>query len=178
MNVRSLYVSGKKSYIPVIDARYVVGEDDASATDKYSMGKAMRCKAASNLDSQGITNPPKSFLSVSTPNISAKLNGVGVSLGSNFNDIVVSTKALRHMELDRLTDTSLIDEEEELHASNDGQLLSHLIGEVSEVDFDEAMLDSVYEFKASGRKSKSSSTKKNVGSRKNAKIIKSTIDSI
>ena len=55
----------------------------------------------------------------------------------------MSTKALRHMEFDRLkftpkfsskSDTTLIDDEE-MHANTDGQLLSHLVGEVSEVDF-------------------------------------------
>ena len=51
-------------------------------------------------------------------------------------------------------------EEEELHAIVDGQLLSHLVGEVSEVVFDETRLDSLFELKASGRKSKSQKSRR------------------
>jgi len=123
-------------------------------------------------------------LSFSTPHISAKLNSVGVSLGSSEKEIVVSTKALRHMEFDRLkvtpklsskSDTTLIDDDEELHANTDGQLLSHLVGEVSEVDLDEAMFGSVYDLKASNRKSKSSFTRKFSRPNKEAKLSKSPI---
>jgi ribosomal protein L28 len=132
------------------------------------MAKAMRRKAASNLDPPGISSSSKSFLSFNTPRIAANLHSVGVSLGKNDKEVSVSTNALRHMEYDRLkvtpkvlgkSDTSLLDDEE-LHATVDGQLLKHLVGEVSEVDLDEATLRSVYDLKASGRKSKASSTKK------------------
>ena len=47
-----------------------------------------------------------------------------------------------------------------LHATVDGQLLSHLVGEVSEVDFDDTGLASMYELKASGQKSKSQRSRK------------------
>jgi hypothetical protein len=66
------------------------------------------------------------------------------------------------MEFDRLkvnpkvsakSDSSILDEEE-LSATLDGQLLAHLVGEVAEVDLDEMMLSSVYDLKASTRKSK------------------------
>jgi hypothetical protein len=40
----------------------------------------------------------------------------------------------------------------------DGQLLSHLVGEVSEFESDEMMLSSVYELKASSQKFKTSFT--------------------
>jgi hypothetical protein len=43
-----------------------------------------------------------SFLSFSTPQVSAKLNSVGVSLGSSLDAISVSTKVLKHLEFDRL----------------------------------------------------------------------------
>jgi hypothetical protein len=72
------------------------------------------------------------------------------------------------MEYDRLTvdpklqnvvdDTDL--DEEEVNATLDGQLLSSLVGVVSEIDLNEATLGSLYELKASGRKSKKSLKKK------------------
>ena len=108
-------------------------------------------------------------------------HSVGVSLGSSEKDIVVSSKALKHMEFDRLkctpkvpakADTSLLDDDDEAYANIDGQLLSHLVGEVSEVGLDEAMLGSVYDLKASCRKSKSSSAKKNSRPVKKAKLSK------
>jgi hypothetical protein len=72
------------------------------------------------------------------------------------------------MEFDRLMvipkvstvlDSTYVDEEEAI-ATSDGQLLSNLVGEVSEVDLDDDDLYSLYELKASRRKSKSSSNKK------------------
>jgi hypothetical protein len=42
----------------------------------------------------------------------------------------------------------------------DGQLLSNIVGAVSEVDLDEATLSSLYELRESGQKSKSSLEKK------------------
>ena len=68
--------------------------------------------------------------------------------------------------------TSIIDEEE-MHATVDGHLLDHLVGEVAEVDSDdESGLSSLFELKASGRKSKSSSCKRNKKSFKRAKVSK------
>ena len=52
------------------------------------------------------------------------------------------------------------------------QLLSHLIGDLSEVGLDEDGLSSLYELTATGRKSKSAS---NMVSRKRAKFSKSPI---
>jgi hypothetical protein len=72
------------------------------------------------------------------------------------------------MEFDRLMvipkvstvlDSTYVDEEEAI-ATSDGQLLSNLVGEVSEVDLDDDDLYSLYELKAPRRKSKSSSNKK------------------
>jgi hypothetical protein len=56
-------------------------------------------------------------------------------------------------------DTTETDDEETI-ATLDGQLLSSLVGVVSEVDFNESMLGSLYELKASGRRSKSTSRNK------------------
>jgi hypothetical protein len=71
------------------------------------------------------------------------------------------------MEVDRLTITPKVStfsnttyvDDEEASDSFDGQLLSQLIGEVSDVIYDEDMLSS-YELKASGQKSRSCSSKK------------------
>jgi hypothetical protein len=46
-------------------------------------------------------------------------------------------------------------DKEEVIATLDGQLLSSLVGVVSEIDLDETMLGSLYNLCASGRKSKS-----------------------
>jgi hypothetical protein len=81
------------------------------------------------------------------------------------------------MEFDRLkishevlskSDTTLTEVDNELHANTDGQLLSHLVGEVSEVGLDEAMFGSAFDLKASNMKSKSSFTKKICSPNKNA----------
>jgi hypothetical protein len=121
------------------------------------------------------------FLSFSTPNISANLSGVGVSLGNSEREIVVATKAPRRIEFDRFkftlkvsnkSDITLIDDEEELHANTNGQLLSHLVGEVSEVDLDVVMVGSIYDLKASSQKSRSSSTKKNLQHVKEYQVVK------
>ena len=62
-------------------------------------------------------------------------------------------------------------DEEELHDTIDVQLLSHLVGDVSERGLDEATLSSLYDLKASGRKSKADSLKKkNKTPRKKAKV--------
>ena len=93
----------------------------------------------------------------------------------------MSTNALRHMEFDRLkctpkilskSDISLIDDDDEVYANTDGQLLSHLVGEVSEVGLDEAVLGTVFDLQASCRKSKSSSYKKFSRPSKKAMVTK------
>ena len=92
-----------------------------------------------------------------------------MNLGRNENEIVVSTNALKHMEYDRLkvypgasssSVTAPLDDEE-VNATIDGQLLSHLVGEVTEVGMDEDELGSIYDLHASGRTSKSVKVKKN-----------------
>ena len=81
----------------------------------------------------------------------------------------------RHMEFDRLTvipkasamSPATYLDEDDANATSDGQLLSHLVGEVSEVGLD---VDSpLYELKESARKSKSSSNKR---SKKRSKLSK------
>jgi hypothetical protein len=165
--------------------RFGTTADGESVTDEDSLQKAMRRKAERNLDYSGTISPSKSksFLSFSTPIISSKLGSVGVKLGNNEKEISVSSNALRRMEVDRLTvipkgsassHTTYVDEEEAI-ATSDGQLLSQLIGEVSDVILDEARLSSLYELKATGRKSGSCSNRNGKMPKKRAKVSPSPI---
>jgi hypothetical protein len=123
----------------------------------------MQRKAAMNLDFSGMRSKSSSFVSLPTPVISSKLNVVGIRLGKNANEVCLSVNVLRHMEYDRLmvspklqniVENTGLDEEEAI-ATIDGQLLSNLVGVVSEIDLEET--GSLYDLCASGRKSKSSS---------------------
>ena len=96
----------------------------------------------------------------------------------------MSTNALRQLKYDRLTVTPKVacksdtahTDEEELHDTIDVQLLSHLVGDVSEGGLDEALLSSLYDLKAADRKSKADSNKKkNKTPRKKARLSKSPI---
>jgi hypothetical protein len=157
--------------------------DGSKATDEDTLTKAMRRKANINLDIAGMKSKSKSFLPLSDTVISSKLASVGVSLGSNNNAISVSANALRHMEFDRLKvnpkvsakSGPSIQDDEELSATIDGQLLSHLVDEVAEVDLDELMLSSVYDLKASARKSKANSASKKSKFSSKVKSTKSTM---
>jgi hypothetical protein len=146
----------------------VVADDGSVTTDEDTMPKSMRHKAILSLDYTGMTPKPSSFISLSTPVLSSKLNDVGIKQGYNVNEVSVFANILRHMEYDLLTvdpklrnvvDITELDEEE-ANATLDGQLLFSLVGVVSEIDLDEATLGSLYELQASGQKSKKSSNKK------------------
>ena len=153
-------------------------------TDEDALSKAMRRKAAM-LDPTpvGTSKKNNSFLSFSSSKVSSNLAKVGVNLGRNENEIVVSTNALKHMEYDRLkvypgasssSVTAPLDDEE-VNATIDGQLLSHLVGEMTEVGMDEVELGSIYDLHASGRKSKSSKDKKNQKMKRSSKQQKNQI---
>jgi hypothetical protein len=89
------------------------------------------------------------------------------------------------MEFDRIKFTPTIlskpdfvvsdDDDEEVYSVADGQLLSHLVGEVSEVGLDDVALGSCIELQAAERKSRSSSIKRNAWPNKKAKVNKSPI---
>jgi hypothetical protein len=111
--------------------RFGIATDGASVTDDDFMLQAMRRKTELNLDYSGIVSPSKakSFLSFSTPDINSKLGSVGVKIGNNEKEIVVSSNVLRRIEVDRLTvtpkvsnflHTTYVDDEEET-VSTDGQ---------------------------------------------------------
>ena len=169
---------------PRHSTRHPVAADGSSVTDENALSKAMRRKAAL-LDppSMGTSKMHNSFLSYSSSKVSSYLAKVGVNLGRNENEIVVSTNALKHMEYDRLkvypgSSSRLVTtplDDEEVNATIDGQLLSHLVGEVTEVGMDEDELGSIYDLHASGQKSKTAKDKKNKKLRKFVKQPKSPL---
>jgi hypothetical protein len=126
-------------------ARHGVGLDGAAATDEDSMAKAMRRKAETNLDFSGTVKSSKSFLTFPTSLMDFKLHNVGLSLGTSVSSISVSTNTLKRMDFYKLKFTPTVlsksytylsdddGEEEEVYAVSYGRLLSHLVGEVSEV---------------------------------------------
>ena len=145
------------------------------------MAKAMRHKALQNAQlTPGTSSKSKSFSSFSTPQLTSRLYNVGVSMGRNEKEVLVSANALRHMEIDRVKVFPSTKsrpaapplDDDEATDNVDGQLLSHLVGEVSEVGLDDAELGSIYDLQASGRKSKNASDKKNKLSRKVTKSPK------
>jgi hypothetical protein len=165
--------------------RFGEAADGASVTDEDSLHRAMRRKAQINLDYTGMISSPKakSYLSFSTPDINSKLSSVGIKPGGSEKDISISSNVLRRMEVDRLTvtpkvstfsNTTYIDDEEDFDTT-DGQLLSQLIGDVSDVIMDEARLSSLYELKATSRKSGSCSSKKGKKPKKRAKVSPSIV---
>jgi hypothetical protein len=80
----------------------VVAEDGSVATDEDAMTKAMRRKADMNLDCNGMTSKPSSFISLSTPVLSSKLNAIGIKLRKNIDEVTLSANVLSHMEYDCL----------------------------------------------------------------------------
>jgi hypothetical protein len=160
--------------------RHPISGDGSSTTDEHSMAKAMRRQAARNLDPTPGTSVNKSFLSFSDTRISSSLMNIGVGMGNNLDDVRVSVGALKRMEIDRLKvspkclstppnpDT---EEEDETDATYVGPLMSHLVGEVTEVGLDDARLGFMFcDFTASLRKSKSHSSRKKQKPPKKAKI--------
>jgi hypothetical protein len=145
----------------------------------------MSRKAEVNLDYAGINKSSKSFLTFTTPLIAANLNNVGLSFDKSVSAISVFANALSRMEFDRIKltptisskfDTSFSDEDdEEVYAISDGQLLSHLVGEVSEVGLDDGVLGSCVELQAAQRKSRSSFIKRNAWPNKKVKVTNSPI---
>jgi hypothetical protein len=123
----------------------------------------------------------KSYLSFTSDRIASNLNALGVGLGRTDADVQVAVRALKRVEVDRVvvalkgsccqTDSELNDEDD--RAAYDGPLLSHLVGDVSEVGLDDDGFVSLYELKASARRSKSSSNKKTQKPSKRTRTTKS-----
>ena len=150
-------------------SRHAVAADGSVATDEDSLAKAMRRKAMLNDQmTPGMSSKPKSFTSLSAHQLSSRLHKVGVTMGRNEEEVFVSANALKHMEFDRVKvypnasskPMSIPLEEDEATDNVDGQLLSHLVGEVSEVDLEGSGLGSIYDLHASGRKSRNASAKR------------------
>jgi hypothetical protein len=108
-------------------------------------------------------------LSFDDARIISNLNNIGFKLGRNANEIEVSAKVLKHVEIDKLKVSPQVmpkdvfnhSDDEDVDAIHDGQLLSHLVGEISEVGLDEAMLGSFDDLTPISPKSKSQSSRKN-----------------
>ena len=129
-----------------------MGADGASATDEDSMQRAMCRTASLNLDFDG-TSSCKSFLSFDKAKMSSNIASLGISLGKNDTVVDFSVKALKQMEVDRFTvapktlltvDPLVSDEEdEESDANPGGRLLSHIVNDTTEVDFEDTMRDTM-----------------------------------
>ena len=106
-----------------------------------------------------------------------------MNYGKNEKDISILTNALKHLEYDLLKVTPCISsksysshtDEKKLHATSDGQLLSHLIGAVSDVGLDEPGISSLIELTTFRHKSKAARSEKDNKSHKRAKCSKSLI---
>ena len=124
----------------------------------------MKRQAARNLDSAPRTSSAKSFHSFSDSHIPFTSKNVGVSIGKSDHEIKLLVGVLKRMEIYRLKVSPKClntlpnpetEEEEEVVATYDGPLLSHLVGEVTKVRMDEVF----YDYTVSSRKSKSHSSK-------------------
>jgi hypothetical protein len=144
-------------------------EDGASATDEDSLKKAMHLQANRNLDfSQGISSH-RSYLSFSSERVNSNMRSLGFGLGNSDKEVVLSVKALKRVEFDRLkvspklscnsTEPEPSDDEHDM--AHDGHLLSHIVGSVSEVGLDEHRFDHYCDLTSTARKSKSQSNKRN-----------------
>ena len=128
----------------------------------------MRLQAVRNLDAPAGTSNKSSFLSFDNAHITSNLHNIGFKLGTNANELVVSANVLKHVEIDKLkvspkivpkTVFSHLDDED-ADAIHDGQLLAHLVGEISEVGLDKSMLGSLDDLTPISQKYKSHSSRK------------------
>ena len=127
----------------------------------------MCLRASRNLNFSQGTTTSKSFLSFSNSQVNSNLESLGLSLGRNAKERSVSASVLKNVESDRyrvtakikkssndhLTDSDL--DEDEVDDRYDGQLLTHLVGDVSEVGLDDTRLEPFMDLTATGRRSKS-----------------------
>ena len=146
--------------------RHKAAADASKPTDEDSMMKAMRLQASRNVNCSQGTATAKSFLSFLNSQVNSNLESLGLRLGRNAKERSVSASVLKNIEFDHfkvtpknkfndhLTDSDL--DEEEVDARYDGQLLTHLVGDVSEVGLDDTRLEPFMDLTATGRRSKSS----------------------
>jgi hypothetical protein len=66
------------------------------------------------------------------------------------------------------------DDDDEAYTISDGQILSYIVGEVTEVGLDDAILSSCYELRAKYRKYRTSSFKKSAWPNKKERVSKSS----
>lgn len=152
-----------------------------TAADEPVMDKAMRRTAAKNLNPQatpckstGISSPagtPPSLLfgKLSEEICSNKLKSIGISLGGSSTVVNFSFNALKRIEIDRSSvqqhrsgadrvkrDENPFDTSDEKDAFQDDALLTHLVKDLTDTDFDDSeLITKICDLKVSGRKSKS-----------------------
>ena len=154
------------------------------AADELVLDKAKRRAAIRNLDNPAGTYPPGNIsLKLPMDNSVAKLKSIGISMGSSSKEIIVSSNALKRIEVDKVkvqpknkrADTNLnpFDLSDEEDPENENRLLSHLIKDITDVDLDDLDLGMrICDLKVTGRKSKSSA-KKAKAQKKTQKLNKS-----
>jgi hypothetical protein len=192
----SVFVDGKRRSAR---ANNSYNADGIAAADELIMDKAMKRAATKNLDglaantcksptahSHAGNTSPLLFNKFTEETCNNKLNAIGVFLGDNSNAINISYNALKRVEIDRavvqahkkepsreVTETNPFDPSDEEDASVEEALLSHLVKEVTDVDYDDSDLTTrICDLKASVRKSKSS-VKKAKARRRSGKRYKS-----
>jgi len=154
------------------------------AADELVLDKAKRRAAIRNLDNPAGTYPPGNiYLKLPMDNSVAKLKSIGISMGSSSKEIIVSSNALKRIEVDKVkvqpknkradTDLNPFDLSDEEDPENENRLLSHLIKDITDVDLDDLDLGMrICDLKVTGRKSKSTA-KKAKARKKTQKLNKS-----
>jgi len=172
----SVFINGKRRSARAGNS---YNADGISAADEPVMDKAMRRTAAKNLNPQatpckstGISSPagtpPLLFGKLSEEICSNKLKSIGISLGGSSTVVNFSFNALKRIEIDRSSvqqhrsgadrvkrDENPFDTSDEKEAFQDDALLTHLVKDLTDTDFDDSeLITKICDLKVSGRKSK------------------------
>ena len=139
--------------------------------DEDMLEKAKMLAAKKNLDN-GMSN--KSFASMPFDNITSNISKLGVSMGTNSDDIMNSVISIKNIEVDRLTVAAKklnskgnakslpcpdnIDDQDDMDALD--AHLTHICRDLSEVLNDEGLDQICYDLNAVPRKKKSNSIKR------------------
>jgi len=172
----SVFINGKRRSARAGNS---YNADGISSADEPVMDKAMRRTAAKNLNPQatpckstGISSPagtpPLLFGKLSEEICSNKLKSIGISLGGSSTFVNFSFNALKRIEIDRSSvqqhrsgadrvnrDENPFDTSDEKEAFQDDALLTHLVKDLTDTDFDDSeLITKICDLKVSGRKSK------------------------
>jgi hypothetical protein len=176
----SIFLEGKRRSAR---ANNLFNAEGIAVADELILDKAMKRAAIKNLDGLAAStsksprahphagnNSPLLFNKLTEETCTNKLSAIGVFLGDDSNAIHVSYNALKRIEIDRavvqaprngpskdVLETNPFDPSDEEDDSRDDALLSHLVKDLTDVDYDDADLTTrICDLKASVRKSKSS----------------------